>query len=546
MSAHPHTTSRPLAISTLSPVHIGCGEVYEPSNFVIHDGLLHALDPSDLAAALSDSERKRLAALAEEREPIGAMQRFFRDAAARLAELARHQVAIVPSLEQEYRDKAGRPTQRARDGEATYNLFPIARTAFRPLDDSPYLPGSSLKGSIRTAYLNHINSGRKLTAAEQAERRPAGRSVEQRLLGYNRNQFEKDPFRLLALADAHPEEGCTPPPTRVLYCISKKKRQPREGERPSPELQVFLETIPDALPAAFCSEVRFGPRAAILWNELCDACNGFYRPQLEAELCHPLLGPQLDSEWRQLMQELLDAELAELIAARQGLLLRVGRHSGAESVTLDGVRSIKILGARVNGKQTFDFRALPTEKRYARPNKATDSKLLPFGWIWVDGSDDRHRHLSDALRQKLALRSRPLCEAHRDRLSRLEARQAELALAKAVALERQRTEAAAVRAEAETRQQRELELARMSANGRRVQQFLTDFAARAEQLRGNKENPNGTFHGMARALARDAAEWPHEERLAAADAIEQWLPKVVRVDLKEERKKLRLAALRTA
>lgn len=544
MSAFPHPTSRPLAISTLSPVHIGCGEVYEPSNFVIHDGLLHALDPSDLAAALSDSERKRLAALAEGREPIGAMQRFFRDSAARLAELARHQVAIVPSLEQEYRDKAGRPTQRGRDGEATYNLFPIARTAFRPLDGSPYLPGSSLKGSIRTAYLNHINAGRKLTAAEQSERRPAARGIEQRLLGYDRNQFEKDPFRLLALADAHPEEGCTPPPTRVLYCIGKKKRQPREGERPSPELQVFLETIPDALPAAFDSEVRFGPGATILWNVLTDVCNRFYRPQLEAELSHPVLAPQLDSDWRRLIQELLDGELAELIEAQQGFLLRVGRHSGAESVTLDGVRSIKILGARVNGKQSFDYRALPTEKRFARPDKSSDSRLLPFGWVWVDGSDDRHRHLSDALRARLARRSRPLCEEHRDRVSRLEARQAAAAQASAAAIELERVEVAAERARQEAEQQRERELARMSPNHRRVQEFIASFRARADQLRGNKDNPNGTLHRTAIELARDAADWPAEERVAAANAIDEWLPQVVRVDPKEARKKLKLAVLR--
>jgi CRISPR-associated protein Csm5 len=542
----PRIPVRPLLISTLSPVHIGCGEVYEPSGFVIHQGLLHALDPADLAAALTDSERKRLATLAEQREPIGAMQSFFRDSAPRFAELARHQVAVAPAIEQEYRDKAGRPTQRGRDGEATYNLFPIARTAFRPLDDTPYLPGSSLKGSIRSAWLNRINAGRKLTPAEQADKRSAPRSMEQRLLGYERNKFENDPFRLLALADAHPEEGSTPPPTRVLYAISKKKRLPREGERGSPELQVFLETIPDALPAAFHSELRCGPGATILWDAVCDACNGFYRPQLEAEMCHPVLGPMLDVAWLRLLQQLLDDELAQLMAARQGFLLRVGRHSGAESVTLDGVRSIKILGARVNGKQTFDFRPLTTEKRYARLGKAGEGQLLPFGWIWVDACDDSHRHLSDALRQKLAARSSALCEAHRDRLSRREARQAGIALAEAAAVERQQAAAAAARAEEEASEQRARELASMSPNCRRVQQFVADFAARAEQLRGGRENANGVYHGKARALARDAAEWPGEERLLAAEALEQWLPKVVRIDLKEERKKLKLTALRRA
>lgn len=36
----------------------------------------------------------------------------------------------------------------------------------------------------------------------------------------------------------------------------------------------------------------------------------------------------------------------------------------------------------------------------------------------------------------------------------------------------------------------------------------------------------------------------HYKRRAAADAIEHWLPQVVKVDIKDERRKLKLAALR--
>lgn len=544
MNSHAPKVCRSLAISTLSPVHVGCGEVYEPSGFVIHEGLLHVLEPADLAAALSDGERKRLAALAEQREPIGAIQSFFRDSAARFAELARQQVAVAEALAQEYSVKAGRPTQRDPSGEATYNNFQFARTSFRPFDGTPYLPGSSLKGSIRTAWLNHLNADLPLSPAESADRRRAPQSLEQRLLKYAAGKFENDPFRRLSLADAHPEDDGMPPPTRVLYAISKKKRPPRVDERAAGELKVFLETIPEALPAAFLGEMRFAPGATILWDALCDACNGFYRPQLEAALDHPVLGPQLDREWRQMTSQLLAGELGELMTARQGFLLRVGRHSGAESVTIGGVRQIKIIGPRVDGRQTFDYRASTTEERYASLTRAGDHSLLPFGWLWVEACDDRHRHLSDTVRQKLATRSRPLREAHQDRLSRLEERAAQRAAAAAATASRQEAEAAAALAEAAARQERADALAGMSPNRRRVEEFIADFAARAEQLRGNRENANAVFHSTARALAQDAGAWSHDERVAAADAIEQWLPKVVKVEIKEERKKLKLSALR--
>ncbi len=88
------------------------------------------------------------------------------------------------------------------------------------------------------------------------------------------------------------------------------------------------------------------------------------------------------------------------------------------------------------------------------------------------------------------------------------------------------------------------ELASLSPNLRRIVEFKAAFDARAKQLLGGKDNPNTVFHEKARALARDAAGWSKEEKLAAADAIEEWLPRVVKIDIKDERKKLKLSALR--
>lgn len=70
---------------------------------------------------------------------------------------------------------------------------------------------------------------------------------------------------------------------------------------------------------------------------------------------------------------------------------------------------------------------------------------------------------------------------------------------------------------------------------------------RLEQLRGGKERLNADFHGRARKLALDALEepgWSGDEKCAAADAISEWLPKVVeRID-RDQLNKLKLSALR--
>lgn len=540
--------TRALSISTLSPIHIGCDEVYEPSNFVIHDGLLHALDPGDLAESLSAVERKKLATLSDQREPIGAIQRFFRDHAERFAGLSSHQVTVAPDIVSEYEKIAGKPTQRDPSGEASFNSLNMSRTAYRPIDSTPYLPGSSLKGSIRTAWLNHVLSqrGNPLNAEDGRDKNKA-RKLQERLLGYAAGKFENDPFRHLGLADAHPEDDVTPPPTRVLYAISKKKRQPREGERGPKDLNGFLETIPDALPAAFLGELRLSGK--IGWNELCDACNGFYQPQLEAELAHAVLGALLDPDWQKLVKGLLDNELADLIKARQGFLLRVGRNSGAESVTLDGLRDIKILGPRIDGKQTFDFRSNTTEKRFASLSKAGAGNLLPFGWLWVNACDDAHRHLSDGLHQKLAARSSALREAHQAQLLRLEDQQETRAAARAEAARQLQAIAAAERARIEAEAARQAALASMSPNARRIEEFKASFAARAAQLRGGRERQNGDYHARARKLAleaREGADWSAEEKRALADAVTEWLPKVVEKMDKDQLKKLKLADLRTS
>lgn len=90
-------------------------------------------------------------------------------------------------------------------------------------------------------------------------------------------------------------------------------------------------------------------------------------------------------------------------------------------------------------------------------------------------------------------------------------------------------------------------LASMTPNQQTIDAFVKACSARLEQLRGGKENPNGVLHGKARELAKaalDGADWSAEEKKAAADAIDEWLPKVVKIEVKDERKKLKLAALR--
>lgn len=529
------TNTYPLRITTLSPVHIGCDEVFEPSNFVIEEGLLHVLDPANIAVELDKKEKQQLIQLADSREPIGSIQYFFKERRTRLAQTASQWVDVAPDIVHEYEEKLGKPQQRSNDGRTIYSRFPMARTAFNPLDGSPYLPGSSLKGAIRTAWLNYQNKGKPL-----AEKRENSAQLQQRLLGYQAGKFENDPFRSVALADAHVPDDRMAPPTRIIYAVSKKKKP---SERGSPELKVFLETVRETLPEAFAGELRLSGK--INWEKLCDACNAFYRPQLENELGHALFGPLLDPQWRTLIRQLLAGELGELMAARQGFLLRTGKHSGAESITLDGVRNIKI--KTPNGKPD-EYRAATTEKRFASTTRAATGNLLPFGWIWISSCDDAHQYLSAAVHDQISRHAAPILETHAERLAAADKRAERFAEMQRETLRHQAEAAAAEQAKAAAQAAREAALAAMTENQRRIETFVSMCTQRAEQLRGGKENPNAAIHNAARVLAKAAlegADWTADEKQAVADAIEEWLPKLVKIELKEERKKLKLSALRT-
>lgn len=107
---------------------------------------------------------------------------------------------------------------------------------------------------------------------------------------------------------------------------------------------------------------------------------------------------------------------------------------------------------------------------------------------------------------------------------------------------RARANAAAAAAQAQRR-------ATLSPQQQAIDDFLGFMSQRSEQQRGTKDRPNGEAHQRAIALARRALEeapaWSAQDRLAAAEAIEQWLPRVVSLpDPKDAFRKLRLRQLK--
>ncbi len=111
-----------------------------------------------------------------------------------------------------------------------------------------------------------------------------------------------------------------------------------------------------------------------------------------------------------------------------------------------------------------------------------------------------------------------------------------------------RDEAASARHEAEAaaRARKTATLAK-SSNLQKVDAFIELAERRAAELRGRKEGVGDAFMAEVRKLVKDALEgegWDVSEKRAVAEAVEAWAPQIVNVDIKDQRKKLKLNALK--
>ncbi len=103
------------------------------------------------------------------------------------------------------------------------------------------------------------------------------------------------------------------------------------------------------------------------------------------------------------------------------------------------------------------------------------------------------------------------------------------------------------RAQAQAEAAKAQHMASLSPAQQRIEAFVAELRTKHEQFPSYKEKPNAAFHNQARALSKAAHEgvdWSADEKRQAAEAIETWLPKLVQVDIKDERKKLKLSALK--
>ena len=350
----------------ISPVHIGCDDVYEPTGFVVDKTAkkLIAFDQLDFVRSLSLTDRGKFMALCEKGtlESILDIYKFMWNLP---TAPQGHSVDVSKGFLETYERVATK--LNPRDAKQELNKFQIGRTSYLPSDQSPYIPGSALKGALRTGWLNHLNSGKS--------NQPRG--LEELLLG---GTFANDPFRLVKISDLLPVGN---PETRICFAVNKKKKTSQyEPRGPQQILEVIrhdCETVFEGMITLHTQEQGGGITKPVpATAEFFAKSTSFFGSEMDAEEIS-LKGISLPATIRTKMVNTFGDRFMKSVFP-----VRIGRHSGAECLTIDGVRTIKIMGKK--GDQPKYSPHSTTVWLAGDSSKAT-SNLLPFGWVALEVLD---------------------------------------------------------------------------------------------------------------------------------------------------------------
>lgn len=351
-------TTMSFHILTSSPIHIGCDEVYEPMSFVIDEqrDLLVSFDPFDFLKGLNDGDRQRFSDICKKGsiESILEIYKFMRG-----KRCPGHEVRICTGFKKHYQETLAIPLRDDRKIQQELNKFVISRTAFNPLTNLPYIPGSSIKGALRTAWLNRKQQDKKVPKVQDARK---AKDLEKELM--DGGSFDTDPFRLVKVSDFMPVGRAR---TRISYAVNEKKRM---SEYPARGPFQILEVIEPGSMFEGSITVNVPPDGSKIVSpvdirSLLNSAIRFYVSEKKRE----------DDELSKIGCTSVNMNIPE-----GGFIFRIGRHSGAESLTIEGHRSIRIMKGR--GQQAGSLDHATTLWLSSPVSKSADNaSLAPFGWV---------------------------------------------------------------------------------------------------------------------------------------------------------------------
>ena len=355
----------------LTPIHVGDGSRLAPESYLLKEEKLKEeklcrFEPARVVAGMTAAERRNY---------LGALDRGDLPGAQGLLRRAVQDSAIVERIAasgaslSELHKAIENPDRRR--GE----VRPFIRTGGRP-----FIPGSSIKGALRTALASHW-----LPKTGLAERPSHDEAMKAALGLATEHDTDSDPLRFLSVADVMLPEGATLIDQPQLINANPRPGKEQKGPQIHAE-RTRCYTEPDpALSFSISIIIRPPTKPGIRMirkDELLAAANRF----------HWDIWLKERSRFFSRMSETCEAmdEALKRVPVRQGtsnmaregpgvtanfMLLRLGRWGHFESKSLTGIRQ----GVVPQHNTTTTFGSTRTVVSVKRKNGNT--ALLPMGWL---------------------------------------------------------------------------------------------------------------------------------------------------------------------
>jgi CRISPR-associated protein Csm5 len=367
-----------LRATAISPIHIGTGQALDPFSYIIKDKILYRYNLNKLIELFTPEQRKQIGATAK---GIGAGSKI--EDAIRTRRLihdlftpAEHANAVEHKYDVHSKDFIDKYNSEISGGvkapnKQTYNRQSAAVNQLEIQEiyrdrGIPAIPGSSLKGAVRTAFLKHLNIEDSIDLPFNMLSLPDCKIDNSRVvLGFFLNYFkgkitEGPKDTLTTYAEALIGGFKLNLNIRLNYLLDQKLYRPDEWSRISNSSKKLSRKF---------EEMTEGNAA----EELFKILNGFYLKLLKDD--YEIFKKYQKNNF----VKTLDDNFFDDLENNKRAVIRLGRHSGREAMTIKldekdipkTVWYFSLKNPKIPGKSEYD-------KNFDIAN------LSPAGWLVIN------------------------------------------------------------------------------------------------------------------------------------------------------------------
>ena len=341
----PNHESYNVRLHIISPVHVGSGQELDPFSYVIRDNKLLIIDLAKWIENFSDKETLYQKMDSEDYIDLrNYIAKNFNDDNAVLTTIDVKSSEVVRTYKKAVYDKTSK-------NQALINF--MTRNEITKI---PYLPGSSVKGAIRTAIANMFVISANIKSGDSYKS------------GYNKKIFGKstdDPMKNLKISDVSLEKFGS-----VIF--EAREHSPKDKKTPKDSYEAAVSFCQIGTPVVYPLKISLNPfplHGEIVDTKfLIDSLHRFYMPKFieEYEKFYK------DESYKDIRQAIAPLNMEALRLKTNEAFVRIGHFSHVECVTLDKIRSPKT-------RKGKDGKPLPWGKTRTLANG-----IYPFGWVKLE------------------------------------------------------------------------------------------------------------------------------------------------------------------